>query len=148
MCVDKILRAGSGFGIWNAADCFLSPCLSFQIVFEAIRGSSVRSDTAIDDIILEGGHCPGQLAGFFFFCTRLKKRFRHHGRYKPPHFPSRCGDEEPRGNIQPHPVGGGRAAACDALKPFSSVCTWLTRDSCSRTEQVGMFFFNCTLQDA
>uniref|UniRef100_A0A1A8R341 MAM domain containing 2b n=1 Tax=Nothobranchius rachovii TaxID=451742 RepID=A0A1A8R341_9TELE len=29
-----------------------------QIVFEAIRGSSVRSDIAIDDIILEGGPCP------------------------------------------------------------------------------------------
>uniref|UniRef100_A0A8C6K7P4 MAM domain containing 2 n=1 Tax=Nothobranchius furzeri TaxID=105023 RepID=A0A8C6K7P4_NOTFU len=31
-----------------------------QIVFEAIRGSSVRSDIAIDDIILEGGPCPGK----------------------------------------------------------------------------------------
>ncbi|XP_077944315.1 MAM domain-containing protein 2-like [Gasterosteus aculeatus] len=29
-----------------------------QIVFEATRGSSVRSDIAIDDIILEGGPCP------------------------------------------------------------------------------------------
>ncbi|XP_029940563.1 MAM domain-containing protein 2 [Salarias fasciatus] len=29
-----------------------------QIVFEAIRGSSVRSDIAIDDIVLEGGPCP------------------------------------------------------------------------------------------
>ncbi|XP_069562115.1 MAM domain-containing protein 2-like [Brachyistius frenatus] len=29
-----------------------------QIVFEATRGSSVRSDIAIDDIILEGGSCP------------------------------------------------------------------------------------------
>ncbi|XP_053196560.1 MAM domain-containing protein 2-like [Scomber japonicus] len=29
-----------------------------QIVFEAIRGTSVRSDIAIDDIILEGGPCP------------------------------------------------------------------------------------------
>lgn len=31
-----------------------------QIVFEATRGSSVRSDIAIDDIILEGGPCPGE----------------------------------------------------------------------------------------
>ncbi|KAM7369321.1 hypothetical protein PAMP_013597 [Pampus punctatissimus] len=30
-----------------------------QIVFEATRGSSVRSDIAIDDIILESGPCPG-----------------------------------------------------------------------------------------
>ncbi|XP_042365064.1 MAM domain-containing protein 2-like [Plectropomus leopardus] len=29
-----------------------------QIVFEATRGSSVRSDIAIDDIIFEGGPCP------------------------------------------------------------------------------------------
>ncbi|XP_032395926.1 MAM domain-containing protein 2 [Etheostoma spectabile] len=29
----------------------------YQIVFEATRGSSVRSDIAIDDIILEGGPC-------------------------------------------------------------------------------------------
>ncbi|KAM9322348.1 MAM domain-containing protein 2-like [Pholidichthys leucotaenia] len=29
-----------------------------QIVFEAIRGSSVRSDIAIDDIVVEGGPCP------------------------------------------------------------------------------------------
>lgn len=31
-----------------------------QIVFEATRGSSVRSDIAIDDIILEGGRCPAE----------------------------------------------------------------------------------------
>lgn len=31
-----------------------------QIVFEAIRGSSIRSDIAIDDVILEGGPCPGK----------------------------------------------------------------------------------------
>lgn len=30
-----------------------------QIIFEATRGSSVRSDIAIDDIILQGGPCPG-----------------------------------------------------------------------------------------
>ncbi|XP_026195839.1 MAM domain-containing protein 2-like [Anabas testudineus] len=29
-----------------------------QIVFKATRGSSVRSDIAIDDVILEGGPCP------------------------------------------------------------------------------------------
>uniref|UniRef100_A0A3P9IGI6 MAM domain containing 2 n=1 Tax=Oryzias latipes TaxID=8090 RepID=A0A3P9IGI6_ORYLA len=29
-----------------------------QIIFEATRGSSVRSDIAIDDIILQGGPCP------------------------------------------------------------------------------------------
>uniref|UniRef100_G3Q1I5 MAM domain-containing protein n=1 Tax=Gasterosteus aculeatus aculeatus TaxID=481459 RepID=G3Q1I5_GASAC len=32
-----------------------------QIVFEATRGSSVRSDIAIDDIILEGGPCPASI---------------------------------------------------------------------------------------
>lgn len=30
-----------------------------QIVFEAVRGPSVRSDVAIDDITLESGPCPG-----------------------------------------------------------------------------------------
>ncbi|KAF6722311.1 MAM domain-containing protein 2 [Oryzias melastigma] len=30
-----------------------------KIIFEATRGSSVRSDIAIDDIILQGGPCPG-----------------------------------------------------------------------------------------
>uniref|UniRef100_A0A673AEX8 MAM domain containing 2 n=1 Tax=Sphaeramia orbicularis TaxID=375764 RepID=A0A673AEX8_9TELE len=32
-----------------------------QIVFEAVRGHSVRSDIAIDDIILESGPCPGKI---------------------------------------------------------------------------------------
>lgn len=32
----------------------------FQIVFEATRGASVRSDIAIDDIVLEGGPCQGK----------------------------------------------------------------------------------------
>lgn len=32
----------------------------FQIVFEATRGPSLRSDIAIDDIILEGGPCQGK----------------------------------------------------------------------------------------
>uniref|UniRef100_H3DMT5 MAM domain containing 2 n=1 Tax=Tetraodon nigroviridis TaxID=99883 RepID=H3DMT5_TETNG len=31
-----------------------------QIVFEATRGASVRSDIAIDDIVLEGGPCQGK----------------------------------------------------------------------------------------
>lgn len=31
-----------------------------QIVFKATRGSSIRSDIAIDDIILESGPCPGK----------------------------------------------------------------------------------------
>nr|XP_057918491.1 MAM domain-containing protein 2-like isoform X1 [Doryrhamphus excisus]XP_057918499.1 MAM domain-containing protein 2-like isoform X1 [Doryrhamphus excisus] len=34
-----------------------------QIVFEATRGSSVRSDIAIDDIILESEPCPGKFPG-------------------------------------------------------------------------------------
>lgn len=38
---------------------FPSLCV-FQIVFEATRGSSVRSDIAIDDIILESGPCQGK----------------------------------------------------------------------------------------
>lgn len=31
-----------------------------QIVFEAVRGPSVRSDVAIDDITLDSGPCPGE----------------------------------------------------------------------------------------
>lgn len=31
-----------------------------KIVFEATRGGSVRSDIAIDDIMLDSGPCPGE----------------------------------------------------------------------------------------
>lgn len=30
-----------------------------QIVFEAIRGSSLRSDIAVDDIVFQAGPCEG-----------------------------------------------------------------------------------------
>lgn len=62
-------RAGGELVLWQRSGeqsiAWLRGSVEFQcdsqhqIVFEAIRGSSVRSDTAIDDIILEGGHCPG-----------------------------------------------------------------------------------------
>lgn len=35
-------------------------CLTLQIIFEAIRGVSVRSDTAIDDVLLQAGPCLGK----------------------------------------------------------------------------------------
>lgn len=50
---------------WCLKSCQLLPLtvsVGPQIMFEAIRGSSVRSDTAIDDIVLESGPCPGELA--------------------------------------------------------------------------------------
>lgn len=34
--------------------------LSLQIIFEAIRGVSMRSDTAIDDILFQAGPCLGK----------------------------------------------------------------------------------------
>lgn len=49
-----------------------------QIVFEAIRGSSVRSDIAIDDIVLKKGPCKGESTKLFstksmFFFIYFKK---------------------------------------------------------------------------
>lgn len=40
--------------------------LPLQIIFEAIRGVSIRSDTAIDDILFQAGPCLGK-----FNCTLL-----------------------------------------------------------------------------
>lgn len=38
--------------------------LSLQIIFEAIRGVSIRSDTAIDDILFQAGPCLGKFKLF------------------------------------------------------------------------------------
>ncbi|KAK1883663.1 MAM domain containing protein 2 [Dissostichus eleginoides] len=43
---------------WLRATVEYRSDIQHQIVFEATRGSSVRSDIAIDDIILESGPCP------------------------------------------------------------------------------------------
>lgn len=41
---------------------FLKTCvLPLQIIFEAIRGVSIRSDTAIDDIVFQAGPCLGKV---------------------------------------------------------------------------------------
>uniref|UniRef100_A0A3B4XNT8 MAM domain-containing protein n=1 Tax=Seriola lalandi dorsalis TaxID=1841481 RepID=A0A3B4XNT8_SERLL len=49
-----------------------------QIVFEATRGSSVRSDIAIDDIVLEGGPCPGKLRLRIKHPTKILKQSGSH----------------------------------------------------------------------
>ncbi|XP_073333904.1 MAM domain-containing protein 2-like [Pagrus major] len=51
-------RSGEQSIAWLRATVDFQCDSQHQIVFEAIRGSSVRSDIAIDDIILEGGPCP------------------------------------------------------------------------------------------
>ncbi|XP_047426075.1 MAM domain-containing protein 2-like [Mugil cephalus] len=51
-------RSGEQSYAWLRAQVEYQSDRQHQIVFEAIRGSSVRSDIAIDDIILEGGPCP------------------------------------------------------------------------------------------
>lgn len=73
-----------------------------QIVFEAIRGSSIRSDIAIDDVILEGGPCPGKqtetsykkrkhaIKDFRFVTTSCLLNF----------FSCRNGDQHHCGNLQ------------------------------------------------
>lgn len=43
---------------WLRAQVEFKSDRQHQFVFEATRGSSVRSDIAIDDIVLEGGPCP------------------------------------------------------------------------------------------
>uniref|UniRef100_A0A3B4TCJ5 MAM domain containing 2 n=1 Tax=Seriola dumerili TaxID=41447 RepID=A0A3B4TCJ5_SERDU len=49
-----------------------------QIVFEATRGSSVRSDIAIDDIVFEGGPCPGKLRLRIKHPTKILKQSGSH----------------------------------------------------------------------
>lgn len=36
---------------------YSSEAMSLQIIFEAIRGVSMRSDTAIDDVLFQAGPC-------------------------------------------------------------------------------------------
>uniref|UniRef100_A0A3Q0SL48 MAM domain containing 2 n=1 Tax=Amphilophus citrinellus TaxID=61819 RepID=A0A3Q0SL48_AMPCI len=59
---DELLwqRSGEQSIAWLKAQVEYQCDTQHQIVFEAIRGSSVRSDIAIDDVILEGGPCPGK----------------------------------------------------------------------------------------
>lgn len=40
--------------------------LPLQIIFEAIRGVSMRSDTAIDDIMFQAGPCLGKFKHTLF----------------------------------------------------------------------------------
>lgn len=47
--------------------------LSLQIIFEAIRGVSMRSDTAIDDILFQAGPCLGK-----FKLTFLRRHLASH----------------------------------------------------------------------
>ncbi|XP_077478192.1 MAM domain-containing protein 2-like [Stigmatopora argus] len=49
----------------------------YQIVFEATRGSSVRSDIAIEDIILEGRPCPGAPRVHLWGLNQLPLHGRH-----------------------------------------------------------------------
>ncbi|XP_030291777.1 MAM domain-containing protein 2-like [Sparus aurata] len=51
-------RSGEQSIAWLRATVDFQCDSQHQIVFKAIRGSSVRSDIAIDDIIIEGGPCP------------------------------------------------------------------------------------------
>lgn len=51
-------RAGEQSISWLRAQVEFKSERQHQIVFEATRGSSVRSDIALDDIVLEGGPCP------------------------------------------------------------------------------------------
>ncbi|XP_071390203.1 MAM domain-containing protein 2-like [Centroberyx affinis] len=51
-------RSGEQSIAWLRASVEYQCDLQHQIVFEATRGSSVRSDIAIDDIIFESGPCP------------------------------------------------------------------------------------------
>lgn len=44
----------------------ISYVLSLQIIFEAIRGVSIRSDTAIDDILFQAGPCLGKFKLFLW----------------------------------------------------------------------------------
>uniref|UniRef100_A0A3B5LCJ1 MAM domain-containing protein n=1 Tax=Xiphophorus couchianus TaxID=32473 RepID=A0A3B5LCJ1_9TELE len=52
-------RSGEQSIAWLRAQLEYQSQSHHQIVFEATRGSSVRSDIAIDDIMLDSGPCPG-----------------------------------------------------------------------------------------
>ncbi|XP_010876180.2 MAM domain-containing protein 2 [Esox lucius] len=51
-------RTGEQSVTWLRATVEYQSDQQHQIVFEAIRGSSIRSDIALDDIVFEGGPCP------------------------------------------------------------------------------------------
>ncbi|XP_047229265.1 MAM domain-containing protein 2-like isoform X2 [Girardinichthys multiradiatus] len=56
-------RSGEQSIAWLRAHVGYQSQRQHQIVFEATRGSSVRSDIAIDDIMLESGPCPDMEVG-------------------------------------------------------------------------------------
>uniref|UniRef100_A0A3Q2E0A6 MAM domain containing 2 n=1 Tax=Cyprinodon variegatus TaxID=28743 RepID=A0A3Q2E0A6_CYPVA len=53
-------RSGEQSIAWLRAQVEYQSQSRHQIVFEATRGGSVRSDIAIDDIMLDSGPCPGE----------------------------------------------------------------------------------------
>lgn len=54
------------FFVWEIKSCVPN---YLQIIFEAIRGSSVRSDIAIDDIVFKKGQCKGKWTKLFTITT-------------------------------------------------------------------------------
>ncbi|KAM4533199.1 MAM domain-containing protein 2 [Fundulus diaphanus] len=62
---EKLLwqRSGEQSIAWLRAQVEYRSQRQHQIVFEATRGSSVRSDIAIDDVMLDSGPCPETEAG-------------------------------------------------------------------------------------
>lgn len=73
-------------------------------MFEATRGTSVRSDIAIDDIVLKSGPCQGKLP-LPIHTLYIKSPDYFNGM-----FPFRPGDHRHCGNLQHDRVGGMRAA--------------------------------------
>ncbi|XP_075454900.1 MAM domain-containing glycosylphosphatidylinositol anchor protein 1 isoform X2 [Ascaphus truei] len=43
---------------WQHANSTISPSGSFQVIFEAVRGSDFEGDIAIDDVTVKKGECP------------------------------------------------------------------------------------------
>uniref|UniRef100_A0A8C2EF89 MAM domain-containing protein n=1 Tax=Cyprinus carpio TaxID=7962 RepID=A0A8C2EF89_CYPCA len=54
--------------MWHLARVDLRPDAKFQVIFEGRRGSSARSDVAIDDVSLHRGACNGM----FLLCKNIQ----------------------------------------------------------------------------
>ncbi|XP_051727318.1 MAM and LDL-receptor class A domain-containing protein 1-like isoform X3 [Ctenopharyngodon idella] len=103
--------------MWHLAQVDLRPDVKFQVIFEGRRGSSARSDVAIDDILLHRGAC----SGMFHSVADLDLP----NQVAPPTVPLPPAATTP----QPAPIQTAEipntSASCDISCDFErDICTW------------------------
>ncbi|XP_051727344.1 MAM and LDL-receptor class A domain-containing protein 1-like isoform X6 [Ctenopharyngodon idella] len=103
--------------MWHLAQVDLRPDVMFQVIFEGRRGSSARSDVAIDDILLHRGAC----SGMFHSVADLDLP----NQVAPPTVPLPPAATTP----QPAPIQTAEipntSASCDISCDFErDICTW------------------------